>query len=216
MKRIGLILTVILGLCNMQLSAQSFFETVRKNLSGGFKLDANISNFILTDLPDTKSKLNVGGSLGGFIKYSFSEHFKIHEDILLEFRTSTFEQEGVETDFQYLGMEIPIYFMGEWKINNGNSFYAGVGPYAGMGLSAKTKSNGTETDLYEKNDETGKADMTRVDVGGAAIVGYEFNNGIQINASFRMGFTNALDENKDQSAVRGSVLSLGIAYHFGG
>ena len=61
------------------------------NLSGGFKTEANLSTFSLSNLPDEKSRLNFGGNIGGFAKYNLSEHFAIQEDVLLNYKTSTME-----------------------------------------------------------------------------------------------------------------------------
>ncbi|WP_300704490.1 outer membrane beta-barrel protein [Bacteroides sp.] len=103
-----------------------------------------------------------------------------------------------------------MYAMGQWNTSTGGRFYAGVGPYFGMGLSAKMKDS--DIDLYKK--VNGETPMSRMVVGGAAQIGYEFNFGLQINATYKLGITNSLDSMKDDAKMNSQTVSLGIGYRF--
>lgn len=56
--------------------------------------------------------------------------------------------------------------------------------------------------------------MQRWDVGIATMLGYEFKNGIQLNASYQYGFINQLDALKDVSNMNMQALNIGIGYTF--
>ena len=56
--------------------------------------------------------------------------------------------------------------------------------------------------------------MKRWDFGFGALLGYEFDNKIQINATYQVGVINQLDRLKDDSKLRSQVVSLGLGYRF--
>lgn len=213
MRKIALII-VVMGLSFPQAKAQSFIKKIIENLSGGFKTEVNVSNFILSDMPDTKSKMNIGGTFGGFVRLEMSKHFAVQEDVVLHYKTSTIEQSGIENDYQYWGIIVPIYFMGQWKINNVERFYIGLGPCTEYGLNAKYMTDGEEIDLYKKDETTNEASMTRLTMGAATIIGYEFSSGIQVNAGYKLGLTNIFDAGKDDASMYPSTISFGFGYSF--
>ena len=127
MKRIILSAALVVGLGVAQVSAQ--------NVTGGLKVEANTSNFILSDMDGMKSKLGFGVTAGGFGTIEFSDNFVFRPEVLLHFKNSVMENKtiGTETDFQYFGVEIPLYAVGQFNIFNGKGF-VGLGPYVGFGI----------------------------------------------------------------------------------
>lgn len=212
MKKVIMIIVCVLVVGFTQVNAQSsgFMGGLMDKLSFGVKAEANTSNFILSDMGDTKSNIGIGGSVGGFIKFDISKNFAIHEDILFSYYSSEIEQNGIKDTYEAFGIEVPIYAMGQWNTPTGGRFYAGVGPYFGMGISAKMKDS--DVDLYKK--VNGETPMPRLVVGGAAQIGYEFNFGLQINASYKLGITNSLDAMKDDAKMNKQTISLGLGYRF--
>lgn len=194
--------------------AQGLIKKMMSNLYGGPKVEANVSNFFISDMPEMDCQMNIGGSVGGFVGVRMSEHFAIQEDMLLSYKTSNFENDGVKGDYNYLGVDLTFYAMGNWKLNNGSSLSFGIGPFASYGINAKYKVGDEETDLYEKNDE-GKKAFKPLNVGGAITAGYEFKCGLQINASYKIGVLNTLDSHDGDATLRPSAISMGIAYRFG-
>ena len=203
MKKLMIAVSLILGIGLTQVSAQ--------NVSFGIKADANVSNFILSDLEPMKSKLGFGASLGGFRKIDLSQNFAIQPELLLHFKSSTSEIGHSEDDFRYWGAEIPVYALGQWNCGTGR-MYAGVGPYAAVGFSAKY--DDSDFDLYEKIGTTDEATLRRFDFGFGATFGYEFGNGIQINAGYKIGVLNAMDAGRDNASMFPQTVSLGLGYRF--
>lgn len=175
-------------------------------ISGGIKADANMSNFMLKDMDGYKSKMGIGASLGGFAKFDISEHFAIQPELLFHFQNSKMEYAGAENDYEYWGAEIPVYAMAQWTAASGNRFYAGVGPYVGVGFDARYKD--PEVKLY-KDDY-----LQPWDFGFGAQVGYEFACGVQINAGYKIGVIDALDKGKDDATMLPQRVSLGIGFRF--
>jgi hypothetical protein len=207
MKKLIVSVALVVGLGFSQVHAQE--------VSGGIKLDANMSNFILSDLDGMKSKSGFGATVGGFAKIEFSENFALQPELLLHFKTSKMEVKasGNETDFQYLGVEVPVYAVGQVNLGNGKGFI-GIGPYLGLGIDALYKASGMDdVELYKEYGGQ-KSDMQRLDFGAGAMFGYEFSNRIQIIANYKIGFINALNANKDNASMLNQTVSLGLGYRF--
>jgi hypothetical protein len=204
MKKIILSLAIVFGLGIVQMNAQ--------RVSFGVKADANMSSFILSDL-DWESKIGFGANLGGFSKIDISENFAIQPELLFHFKSSKVEgMEGMANDnFHYWGMEFPVYALSQWNTVDGGRFFAGVGPYIGLGLSAKM--DRADFDLYEKiiDDESM---FRRFDFGFGALFGFEFSNRIQINASYKLGVLNMMDAGRDDARILPHTFSLGVGYRF--
>lgn len=207
MKKIVMVIASVFVVGLSQINAQSsFFD----KLSFGVKAEGNASNFILSDMDNLKTKIGAGGSVGGFIKLDISKSFAIQEDIMFSYLTSEWKQGGIKDTYESLAVEVPIYAMGQWSLPAGGRIYAGIGPYVAMGVKAKLKDS--DVDLYKKID--GETPFTRMTAGGAAQIGYEFNFGLQVNASYRIGLINSLDSKKDDAKMNSQTMSVGIGYRF--
>jgi len=98
-------------------------------------------------------------------------------------------------------------------LQTGN-FFIGAGPYLGLGIDARYKASGaSDVELYKEYNNQ-KSEMQRWDFGAGAILGYEFGNGLQIKAGYKIGFINALNDNDKQSMLN-SMFSVGLGYRFG-
>ena len=210
MKKMILTAALLMGLGVANMSSQGLKRFLDERFSGGFKLECNGTNFLLSDMSNTKSELGFGGGFGGFIKIDLSENFAIQEDILFSYSSSKLKQNSIEDTYEYFGIEVPIYFMGQMKTVSGGRFYGGVGPYVGMGLQAKLKDS--DINLYKKQDGNDPF-LKRINFGGAAQIGYELPNRLQFNVSYRIG-ANALDAGKDDSKMLPQTISLGVGYRF--
>lgn len=175
----------------------------------GVKAEANMSNFLLTDLDNQSSTMKLGPTLGGFMNIGVHENFSIQPEVMLFYRQSKMETGSVKDDFRQWGMQVPVYFLGQTYTNSGK-FYAGVGPYLGLGFDAKYKD--ADKDLYKK--VNGKTDMNRWDFGLGALVGYELSNGVQVNGGYQLGLIDQLDALKDDASMRNQAVSLGVGYRF--
>lgn len=197
MKKFFLATALIIGLGFMQVNAQVNF---------GIKAEANLSNFLLTDMAGAESNFGVGASLGAFTEFEFGEHFALQPELLFHYKTSELK-DGASIDYQYFGAEIPIYAVGKVNLGAGKA-YLGAGPYFGVGFDAKYKAGGSDINLYK--DKV----LQRFDLGAGVMLGYEFGFGLQINAGYKMGFFDAVDAESDIVTMRNEAISLGLAYKF--
>jgi len=203
MKKYILSLAVVLGL--------GFTHANAQNVSVGIKADANMSNYILTDLDNVESNLKAGASLGGFLKVDLCKNFALQPELMFHYKSSELKQLGIKNAYEFWGAEIPVYAMGQWMLNDKDRIYVGVGPYVGFGLSAKNTD--TDVDLYEKNNND-EAFMQRWDFGVGATLGYELNCGLQVNAGYKIGLIDALDAGRDNASMLPNTISLGLGYRF--
>ena len=207
MKRVVVFVALVLGLGMTQTHAQG--------VKGGIKVDANLSSFILSDLDGMKSKVGPGVSVGGYAKIEFSENFALQPELLLHLKNSKMEVNatGHETDFQYFGVEVPVYAVGQTNIGSGKGFI-GIGPYIGLGIDARYKASGMDdVELYKKYGSK-KSELQRLDFGAGAMLGYEFSNRLQITATYKLGFIDALNANKDNASMLNNTISIGLGYRF--
>lgn len=198
MKNKFKLIVLVVSLGFVQLNAQ---------VSGGIKAGANMTNHILKNMDNTESRMKVGASVGGFVKYDFTNTFGLQVDMMFHYKASELKDKRTTSvsDIEYWGMDVPVYAVLSTNTGNGK-WYLGVGPYAGMGFSAKNTT--IDTDLYDTKF------MKRFEFGGASILGYEFTNGIQINANYQLGLLNILDKNRGNSKLRNQYVSLGLGYRF--
>ena len=187
-------------------------HTTTVNMSGSFglKANANMSHFIIRDMDDYQSNMKLGCSTGIFVKLE-SNHFALQYELLLHYKTSEMENEVEQTKTEYKcwSLILPIYFMGQINTGSGKIFI-GAGPYVSVGLDA-TQSPGS-IDLYRKDQTANKSIMQRWDFGLGAIAGYEFSNGISINAGYQVGLINALSAEKNDMTMKNQTVCLGIGY----
>ncbi|MDD3490807.1 MAG: porin family protein [Paludibacter sp.] len=199
-KKMFLTAVVALGLWATQINAQS--------TSFGVKIDANMSNFALFDVNNLKSTMKVGASIGGFLKIDFSEYFAIQPELSILYKSSEMKVSSIKSDYNYWGFEVPVYAMVQLTHEEGNRAYLGIGPVFDCGFSAK--SGGTK--LYKDN--AGALQQERFNVGAGVLLGYEFDFGMQINASYKYGLLNSLKNPVGDAYSSPQSVSLGIGYRF--
>ncbi|NQD71113.1 PorT family protein [Sphingobacterium shayense] len=178
-------------------------------VSFGLKAGAGLSNYRLGgEMKRFKSKMNIGGSAGAFVKYDLSPNFALQTGLDVYYNISKLESktERSTDKLKSFGVEVPVYGIVQGKLGTGNAFL-GAGPYVGYGISAKA--NGIN--LFKKNDRTGSA-MNRFDYGLGGIIGYDFKENWQINASYRFGLAD-LHKGKGGS-MKSHGASIGIGYKF--
>ena len=201
---IALVFATVVLMFSSQLSAQDISVAV------GVKVGTSLSNYRLGGhMKDFKSKMNIGGLLGGFAKYELSTNFALQSSIDLYYKTSDMEYKAdkLSDKYKYWGAEMPLYGIFQVKLGSGKGFI-GTGPYLGYGISAKSDG----VNLFKKNNETQKAIMKRLDFGIGGIIGFDFDKNWQINASYQFGLT---DQHKAKGgSMKSQSLAIGLIYKF--
>ena len=191
-------------------TTSTYTHTLDANASFGLKVNTNMSGFTLRDMNGFQSNIKSGISAGGFMKIE-SGNFALQYDLMLHYKVSEMENKIAHAvaDYKYLGLEIPIHFMGQINAGAGKIFI-GAGPFVSVGLDAVQEPG--NIDLYRKNNTTDKSIMQRWDFGISGIVGYEFDFGLQINGGYQAGFINAA--NSDDYTMFNRSLYLGVGFKF--
>ncbi|MDR0422272.1 MAG: PorT family protein [Proteiniphilum sp.] len=200
---------MILACLSIMMTAGLATVNAQTPVSFGVKQETNFSNFLLSGLGRESSKMRPGPSLGGFVNFGLSQSFSIQPEVMLFYRQSLSKAGPVSDTFRQWGMQVPVYFMGQTPTSCGK-FYAGVGPYLGVGFNAKYKH--ADHNLYKKYHS--KAAMNRWDFGFGVMVGHEFFNSMQINAGYQVGVVDQLDAFKKSASKRTQTLSVGLGYRF--
>jgi hypothetical protein len=125
-----------------------------------------------------------------------------------------------EVDLSYV--EVPVNFVYKPILGTGRVLL-GAGPYVGVGLDGKVKSNGTKTDVEFTNDYTSEtntpnfAEYKRLDYGGNFLAGYEFANNVSFQVNAQLGLANLSPktngvENKIKRNNTGFGVSVGYRF----
>ncbi len=181
-----------------------------KSVSFGLKAGASLSNYRLGgDMKGLKSKMNIGGSVGGFVKYDLDPNFALQAGLDVYYRSSKLESKSDKSSdkLKSFGLEIPIYGIVQGTVGSGRAFI-GAGPYVGYGISSKLDG----VNLFKKSGQDNRPAMNRFDYGIGGIIGYDFQKNWQINASYQFGLA---DLNKAKgSSMKSNGASIGVAYKF--
>ncbi|GHT06476.1 hypothetical protein FACS189423_11390 [Bacteroidia bacterium] len=156
------------------------------------------ANIALSDYHpiNTESNPGIGATLGSYDKLEIGEHFALQGEFLFRYATSNIRDNssGGINRFTYRGIEAHLYAVSQFNSSSGKTF-VGIGPYTGYGLDAKKYLN-------------------RWNVGAGIIFGYEFANGICIDAAYQRGFPGLLNTGNNDVAVKAQAFSLGLGYKF--
>ena len=185
------------------------------------RVGLNMANVGGDDTDDNKMKM--GMQIGAIVNYGFSDALSLQTGLL-------FSQKGTKIDAKVYSdpikitvnyLEIPINAVYGLELG-GNTLQFLAGPYIGIGLSGKMKSNmdGFEdVDIQFVNNaidaDADKAPMKRFDFGLNIGAGYKINN-IQIQANYGLGFANLISDydGLDDKNTNG-VMQVSVAYFFG-
>ncbi len=175
--------------------------------SFGIKLDGNINNSTVSDLQKDNNSFVAGASLGGFSKIEIGTHFALQPELLFNYTERKVKTDNEKIHFKFASVEIPVYAMGQFKVGNGKIFF-GAGPHIGYGFSIDSN---TEK-LCECDVNNNKLELSYWYLGGGVIAGYEFNNGLILNAGYKMGYNLSSKNNLPGKDLQ--TISLGIGYRF--
>ena len=184
-------------------------------ISGGALLETNISGFHHSGVDDGQSRMKIGGSVGGFLNLGITRAFSVQGEMLMHYKHSRFEWDGIPGNYDYWGVEIPIYAMLHIHLKKDRQLYIGIGPYTEFGFDATYKRNGIKGDLYEKVINRELPILRDSNTGFALKIGYEFTSGLQLNVTYKASITNLLDANSNTVKMYPLAASIGIAYRFG-
>jgi len=199
-KSILTIALFVASVCIIETSAQT-------KTSFGVKLNGTLTNVKLSDLPGASTSFKPGVSTGGFMKLEFSENFALQPELIFSYTEGKVKYLGEKNKFKYASAEIPVYALGQWNVGKGKMFL-GAGPNIGYGFSVDSNTEKLPAGHPGEN----KIELDHWYAGGGVMAGYEFNNGLLINAGYQMSWD--LSSRNKTSDVKTQTISLGVGYKF--
>ncbi|MBL7805964.1 MAG: PorT family protein [Saprospiraceae bacterium] len=186
----------------------------------GVKAGFNLANVSLSGLgeDDLDTKMLPTFQVGAVADINISENFAIQPGVLLSGKGFRVEEEFLGETFKStispMYLQVPVNFL-----YKGNMFYVGAGPYVGFGLFGKSKFEGggesDSEDISFGNSEDD--DWAPLDFGANLEAGVILGQ-IRIGAGYALGLANVIpsDVRGDDESARNGVISVNVAYMFGG
>ncbi len=201
MKKI--ILTTVLAITGMI----TLTTNAQTTASFGIKLEGNLNNTVVSGLQKGNSSFKPGVALGGFSKIEFGENFALQPELLFNYTERKEEADNEKIKFKYASVELPVYAIGQTDAGKGKVFF-GAGPHIGYGFSVDSNTE----NLPQSDDIKDILELNYWYMGGGVIAGYEFNNGIILNAGYKLGYNLSSKKNLPGKDIH--TISLGIGYRF--
>jgi hypothetical protein len=213
---------LIVSLVLLTASLTAFAQTI----TYGVKAGVNLSKLTASGNGASVSTQSLAGfHVGGIVDFGF-DSFSIQPALLFSTKggksnstssdgTSTFTDNGKIT-LNYL--ELPVNFVYKVPAGDGKVFF-GAGPYIGYGLSGKSSSHTSGTDITttDTNENvtfgSGDNDVKNPDYGVNFLAGYELSQGLTINAGYSLGLAN-LANGSNGVKTKNQVISFSLGYFF--
>jgi opacity protein-like surface antigen len=222
-KIFSLAVLMSFGLFVSQSNAQTF----------GVKAGLNLANMHTEDDSGTLSddfKSQVGFHAGVTAEFPITEMLSFEAGLLAS--TKGFKQDSEETilgttvsykaSSNLLYVDVPLTLKATFGISDGANLFVQAGPYLGMGLSGKYKTETTVAGQTEKEESDIKwgsnadeDDLKRMDFGLTGGAGVEFNN-ISVGLSYGLGLANISAYTEENAKINNRVLGISVGYKFGG
>jgi len=159
--------------------------SVRPHLGGILSVDDEYD----TPAKDSKGSLSIKTGLGYVMK---GQKFK-----------------DSDTKFTFHYLELPIFALYHYRVNETGGLYAGLGPYFAYGLGGKMKSQNFSESVFGRDNGGYK----RFDAGLGFKAGYEFKSGLFADITYELGLANLVYAEADvKSHMRCSSLSIGYVF----
>ena len=167
----------------------------------GVKAGLNLGNLSISPSGGASYSLHPSLHAGGLVYLPLISHFGLQPELLYSGQGTKVKYAGMTATTNLGYVNVPILF----KYKDPSGFFAEIGPQLGILLSAKTKADGTTTDV--------KDHVKSTDISGVLGIGYLTSLNLGIDARYNLGFTNI---NKDgDGTVKNNVIQLGVFYIFG-
>lgn len=184
-------------------------------LEGGIKADVTFLNFQKTGAPGAVSSFTPGFTPGGFMNIWFNDWVGIQPELNLNFKQTVLGWSDNGGKLRSFGVEVPIYVIGRINVFDTHHVFLGIGPYTEFLCYAKWSIDDRKVNLLEIH--TGGEPMIQdTQSGFGAILGYEFDVGINIDISYKICCYNILQPNTSQGvSLYPQTISVGLAYKLG-
>lgn len=218
MKNLLKLFVVILAI-----SATSTLQAQEIGIKGG----ANFANILVKDNDETYSddfKSLLGFHAGVTVDFPFTDMLAFQTGALLSGKGFKVEDEDKDYDIaikhttSIMYIDVPLHLKATFGSDD-LKIFALAGPYIGIGLSGKAKSEITFAGETEKDEEdlkfgsTEEDDLKRLDYGVSVGAGIEINQ-ITIGATYNLGLANLAPVSENGYKINNRVFQISVGYKF--
>ncbi len=166
---------------------------------------------------DTKlgTKSIIGYKVGAVLDIDIAKGFYIQPGAFYSTKGSEYTVLGLTTKTTVGYIEVPVNIAYRYDFGNAGAVFAAAGPYIGIGMTGKNKTENVPLVGTLENDiKFGSKDgeMKKIDYGANFSVGYISPIGIYVRAQYGLGLANLSNTNNSSSKNRVWGFSLGYAF----
>jgi len=179
-----------------------------QNVTYGVKAGMDLSNLGGKDAEDMDLDINPGFHLGGFIETPVSAMLDLESGLYLSTKgfKSSMDIDDVNLKFTSTSYYLDLPVLAKYSFNQG------FNAFAGPQLSYLINSRETWEFDGDKESEWDIEGLNRFDLGLVAGTGYNFKNGLSVNANYDLGLSKLGKD--DDSNVYNRVLKVSMGYRF--
>lgn len=190
-------------------------QTKQLIFTGGPMVGGNLSNLTHSHFSDCSSSMRTGFYAGGAVRLSVLSQFSIEGGLSFQYRQAEFSLYQTSGKYDQWCTEIAFYAIYHLNLKNHSRLNFGIGPYTDFGLRATYRYNGKKYNLYSRDLQDEMPIMATSETGLSAKIGYEFRNGLEVSASYRISVSNLTEANNKGVGIRPQTVSLGAAWFLG-
>lgn len=169
---------------------------------------------------DLDYKIKPGFHVGVNAEIPLADEFFIQPGVLFSTKGGKLDIPG-NPKINVAYVEVPVNFLFKPEIGTGK-LLLGVGPYLGIGVGGKYKTDEKDFDVKFTNDikasDPEEAYYTkRIDAGGNLLFGYEFANNFSVQLNAQLGLLNLdpkIEGNKPNSKAKNTGFGVSVGYRF--
>lgn len=169
---------------------------------------------------DLDFKIKPGFHVGVNAEIPIADEFFIQPGVLFSTKGAKLDVAG-NPKINVAYVEVPVNFLYKPEIGTGK-LLLGVGPYLGIGVGGKFKTDEKDFDVEFTNDikasDPEEAYYTkRIDAGGNLLFGYEFANNLSVQLNAQLGLLNLdpkIEGSKPNSKTKNTGFGVSVGYRF--
>ena len=222
-----LMLSAAIAVAVMNANAQTKSKTTPVNKIG-LHAGTTFSNYkVKTNNAENTSDFKFGATVGAIADIDFGNSVSFRPELNFiqkggELKYMPLANVNVQEELTLNYIQLSPNFVYNFGAGTGN-FFIGAGPELSFGLGGKRKvetksgtttvNSKTDVKFDSDNSSNGVLHLKTVDYGANALLGYKFNNGVQLTTGYTIGLNNLSNDNGSDFKTRGFNIKLGYLFN---
>jgi hypothetical protein len=174
---------------------------------------------------DLDMKMKTGFHIGVNAEIPVAPEFYLQPGLL--FSTKGAKEDGGDAKWNVSYLEVPVNFIYKPTLGTGK-LILGVGPYLGIAVGGKVKTDPKDIDIEFENDLDAKQTnefatgakwfQKRLDFGGNLVAGYELSSKLSFQLNAQLGMSNlfpkVMGEKADNTKIKNTGFGVSVGYRF--